>query len=262
MPLPIRKTALAALICGALFVSHAAQAASVQVYSNDFEVAASVAGGVTAAIGGAGATEGTQGYSAFGFGSNFLRNDTGGDPASATTLTLSGLGAHTSISLGFLLAVIDSWDGTQGCGPDFFNVRLDGSSIFSTDFANVRDGSCGPHSQSYGTANALLFPTNANIDFSGSSTSVGFSGWNDAAYDMALESLFQNVAHTGNTATFEFFASGNGWQGFGDESWGIDNVQVTLNGVQGNNIPEPGSLALLGAAGLAGLGVRRRRQKT
>ncbi len=262
MNFAIRKTAMAVMIGGALVAANLAHAISVQVYSNNFEGAAVLGAGVTAAISGAGATESSQGYSAYGFGTTLYRNDSLGDPAASTTLTLSGLQAHTSISLGFLLAVIDSWDGmaSNGCAPDNFTVRLDGASIFSTDFGNVRNGACGPHPQTYGTSNALLFPGANNFDFDPSSTSVGFSGWNDAAYDMAAESLFQNIVHSGNTATLEIFASGAGWQGGADESWGVDNLAVTLNGAAaGNNIPEPGSLALL-ALGLASLGAIRRQQ--
>ena len=260
----IRKTMLAVVVGNLVFAAGVAKAASVTVYSNDFEGAPTVAAGVTAIVSGAGGTESSQGYSAYGFGTTFYRNDSTGDPAASTTFTLSGLQAHTSLSVGFLLAVIDSWDGMagNGCAPDQFNVKLDGTTIFSTDFGNVRNGACGAHPQTYGTSNALLFPGPNNIDFDPSSTSVGFSGWNDAAYDMALESLFQNIAHTGNTATFEVFASGAGWQGGGDESWAVDNVRVTLNGVTSTGtVPEPGTLALLGI-GLAGLGAIRRLKMT
>jgi hypothetical protein len=236
----------------------AASAATVTVYSNTFEAAPTVSPGVTAALGGAGGTASSEGYSAYGFGSTYLRNATGGNPAASTTLTLSGLPAHSTLSIGFLLAVIDSWDETGGCGPDVFNVRLDGVSVFAAAFDNVRNGACGPHSQTYGTSNALLFPTAANIDFSGSSTSVAVSGWNDAAYDMSLESLLQGIAHTASTATIEFFASGVGWQAGDDESWAVDNVAITLADAP-IGVSEPAGVALAGLA-LAALGAASRRR--
>ncbi|WP_048316980.1 hypothetical protein, partial [Crocosphaera watsonii] len=43
--------------------------------------------------------------------------------------------SHTSIDINFLLAIIDSWDGNHPTfGPDFFNVKVDGVSIFSETF--------------------------------------------------------------------------------------------------------------------------------
>src|SRR5262245_15474231 len=62
------------------------------VFSADFE-----GGTIPAGFSGAGAVTGTQGYSAFGFGSNFLRND----GTSLTVLTLTGLPAHTDVSVSF-----------------------------------------------------------------------------------------------------------------------------------------------------------------
>ena len=55
-------------------------------------------------------------------------------PQTHTVLTLTGLPAHTSVSLGFLLAVIDSWDGTS---TESFEAFLTGRIISMSSVDNV-----------------------------------------------------------------------------------------------------------------------------
>jgi len=212
-----------------------------------------------------GKIESVQGYAGLGYGSNvfsgnFLRNDSGGwgatptspvVPQTHTVLTLTGLPTHTSVSLGFLLAVIDSWDGTstesfQGFpyGPDYFNVRVDNVLKFSQPITNY--------------AAAQVPPLPENVTLLDWPTNLGFNIWDDSAYDMGLDPVIQNIPHTADTLTVEWFASGAGWQGdnltFGgtqDESWAIDNLRVDLNGVPA---PLPPTASLLGS-GLLGLGL-------
>jgi hypothetical protein len=211
----------------------ASSVASAQVVFND-----SFEGPMPAGITGAGSIQGTQGYSGWGFGNGFLRNTDAGNPlAAATTLTLTGLPAHTSISIDCLLAVIDSWDGTNGSpAPDFFNIAVDGNPVFQASFAHAS-----------GSGNYVA-PPGGQLVFN---TQLGFNGgYGDSAYDLSLEPTLHNIAHTGSTLTITFFASGAGWQGGDDESWGIDNLVVTL-------VPTPGAAALLLAG--APLAMRRRR---
>jgi len=143
-------------------------------------------------------------------------------PAQKTTLTLTGLPEHTSIDLGFLLAIIDSWDGSNSntnVAPDIFNVDVDGQSIFSETF----EGALGPAS--------YVPPQGVEIVFK---QQRGFnSNWLDSSYNMGNDPTFQNINHTSNSVTVDFYASGNGWQGGIDESWAIDNVQLCINA------PEP-----------------------
>ena len=179
-------------------------------------------------------TEGVDDFNGIGTGSNvfagnFLRNVTNG-PGNKTTLTLTNLPSHTSIDLNFLLGLIDTWDGSVGAGsggPDFFNVTVDGTPILSETFANF-----GFNPQSYATQQPLakteLFDTPGR-SFSFAST--------DSAYDMGLDPRFDNIAHTADTLTIEWFADGDGWEGDPinfNESWAIDNVEVQLNGLNTN----------------------------
>ena len=54
---------------------------------------------------------------------------------------LSNLPPHESVDLNFLLAVIDSWDGTQEEAGEFdaLEVRVDGEAVFRECFCNKRD---------------------------------------------------------------------------------------------------------------------------
>ena len=159
--------------------------------------------------------EDVQGYSEIGFDGTFLRNTAGGNPAAKTTLTLNNLPEHSSLDLEFLLAIIDSWDGSPPggcCNPDEFNVLVDGVSIFKETFG-FNDPSYSP-------------PPNVEID---DGEDRGFGHWDDHAYNMANDPTFQNIPHTNSNVTIDFFASGEGWQAGNDESWALENVAVGLD---------------------------------
>jgi hypothetical protein len=232
------------------------------VFSTNFDT------GAPAEFSGITTTEPVQGYAGIGpasnqFGGNFLRNDTGGSPvgtpSSLTTLTLTGLPGHTSVDVRFLLAIIDTWDGSGSSPgapiPDFFNVTLDGATIFSETFENFNLGGTQTYSP---PPNVLLTPSPyPELGFfirPGSPPDFG-----DSAYDMGADPAFMNIPHSASTLTISWFASGAGWQGrFGstqsnfDESWALDNVVIELNGVAA--VPEPSSFVLVGL-GLVSIGV-------
>lgn len=185
---------------------------------------------------GSGSLVDIQGYAGVGaFSGNFLQNDAIG---SSSMFTFTGLASHTTVSVGFLLAVLDSWDSDNGSpSPDYFGVRVDGNLVFQATFANA------------GGSN-----TYAGNDIGGGLVQRGFNtSWADRAYDMNTEALLQNIAHTSSTLQVEFVGFGNGYQGGTDESWAIDNLTVTSDAV-----PEPASMFVL-AAGLGLLAKRRRK---
>jgi hypothetical protein len=193
--------------------------------------------------------EGVQGYAGLGpagnqFGGNFLRTATG----NTVTLSLTGLPAHDTISLAFLFAAIDSLDGT-GTFPsgDFFRIVFDGTILFSESFANALPTQI----QSYVPPPGVELARRVDLGFSGPG-----SFFTDSAYDFGADPTFANFAHTGSSATIEFFIFGPGNQGLADESWAMDNLTVSVT-TKGTPAPEPGSLALM----LLGLGllVRARR---
>ena len=204
---------------------------SVQVYFNDFDGDPVVASGVTATLGGITNTESVQGYDGYGFGGDFLRNDTGGyddggigTPGSPTTLTLTGLPPHTSIDINFLLAIIDSWDGSEpgegpdactDCHPDILTVIVDNTPIFSEAF-----GYNGP----------VFEPPPDVLLEEGEQLGFNYDPYfYDAAYDMGLNPAFDGIPHSASTLTIEWFANGGGWQGGLDESWAIDNLEIIID---------------------------------
>ena len=209
-------------------------AASLTVFSNGFE------GSVPSEFSGFTSTTSVQGFAGIGTNSNvfagdFLRNDSGCCGALPTTapvatrLTLTDLPAHESVDVDFLLAIINSWNDANDSsiwGPDHFVVTVDGTEIFNENFRNI-DGSTQGYQPPAGVA---LTPTPLG-DLGFPAFPLGALENNDSAYNMGLDPTFDAIPHTADTLTVEWYAGGAGWEGGANESWGIDNVEVTLNEV-------------------------------
>ena len=229
----MRSLRIAAATAAVALLAGSAQADI--VYSNDFEA------GSTTGFTGGGTVQGTQGYGALpGFGQLFLRNDAVANP---TTLTLTGLSAHESLDIKFLLGVLDSWDGdpasTNCCKPDYFNVTVDGVLVYQQAFNNF----------TFSNNPSPTGDPETNLSWG---THLGFSGWVDSAWFLSLSA----IPHTSSTATIKFFASGAGFQWGSDESFALDRLTVSSTAAA---VPEPSSVMLLGL-GLAAAAFARRRR--
>lgn len=138
---------------------------------------------------------------------------------------------YNLFSLVFDIYALDSWDGNDASqGPDTFFVKVNGSTQLSGTIGNV-------------------WPTQTLRTPDIGPKHLGFnSAWVDSIYRKMQVDFVLPAGAT--KAVIDFGAIG--LQGLNDESWGIDNVQLSYSVV-----PAPG--AALGLAGLGLLGIRRRR---
>jgi PEP-CTERM motif len=222
-PQPMRSALIAAL----LLVPSLAFGQTT-VYSNTFE-----SGSLGSEWSGAGTLQSTGGLSAFGFGALHLRNEASG----ATNLSLSGLGAHSSMTVRFSLAMWDSID-----NGDTFSFFVGNVPLFNGTFGNyyTSSGQCeGPGTRLTPDFTAFYAPN------------YGYASYRDCARDVSF-----SFAHTASAETFSWRYPDT--QGGSDESFGIDNVTISTN-VSQSVVPEPSSYALL-LAGLGAIGVARRRR--
>jgi len=187
-------------------------------------------------------TEAVQGYSGLGpvgnqFSGNLLRYYA--QTLYDTKLTLRNLPAHDHVSVKFLFAAIDSWDGTE-----LYQVLVDGNLRFNHWFQLATGDTCDYPPPVVG----VLLSSGTNLGWS-----AGSYYQRDRAYNLGLEPALQDIPHTADSLVviWRMGAVSGGaasqWQGGTDESWGIDNLRVdvsSLVGVPGGPAP---ALALAGA---------------
>ncbi len=149
------------------------------------------------------------------FAGNLLRMPTG------NTLQLSlSLPPHQALSIEFLLAAIDSLEGS-GSFPagDVLRIEVDGVVVFRESFANAMPTQI----QSYVPPAGGELARRVDLGFTRGEFYL------DSAYDMALEPRLKRIAHTRDRALITFTFEGEGAQGLADESWGMDNLKVILH---------------------------------
>jgi|GEM_PF-2393896 len=213
------------------------------IYQQNFE-SATLGAPPTGWSGTGAAVETTGGFSAFGFGSQHLRNTASGAPTS--TLTLSGLATHTSITISFDLIVWDTMDVNKLFTVVANGVTLPGYPIDSSNFSNGNpSGFTGP-----GTL------VSGNVG--GDSNTPNFG--NNSQRDQGRRVGGITFNHSTSTLTISFGYTGN-VTGSTDESFGIDNIIVSDNNPDpnGSAIPEPSTFVLASCA-LAGLATLRKRK--
>ncbi len=208
---------LGLLFSAVVFFSGQAQATL--IYSNDFE----------GAIGSEWSTTATS-----------YDNDTttflGRFGNQTATLNLTGIGAHSTVTVSFDLILWDSWDGDNTrWGRDFQGLNADNARIYEYTFS----------SPGFNVSSTNPDSTPDLTGYFG-----GNRRWQDALYKNFNDGFRFN--HFSSTLTLDFY--GRHLQRLGDESWGIDNVRVYTDN-NASPVPEPTTLLLFGAGlvGLAGM---------
>lgn len=211
------------------------------IYTQNFEV-----GGAPAEWSGNGSIQSTEGFGALGLGEWHLRNTSGGTPV--MTLSLSGLAPHSTLTISFALALWDSLD--FAVAPDIFELLVDGTAAVNQPFGNYfAPGPSCPDGGCVGGPGTLISPE--PTDFA--SPDFGYSFFRDSLREVTI-----TVPHSASTANISFRASS--LSDIGDESFGIDNVQIQSDAQNGPApIPEPSTLGLA-ALGLAAAFAARSRK--
>ena len=170
-----------------------------------------------------------------------------GPVATNTTHTVSFNGPAGAANLSFVLDGYASLDG-QNWYEDDFTLNLNGTDILKGTF-NLGGGG----------ADAVYFaPIGSSINnVSGNGTAVTWAGGHvNIATPLSLLAGL-------NTLSFNYTALGAGhagFQGTGDEAWGVEQVLVTSRGAGG--VPEPAAWALMIVGfGTAGSMLRRARRQ-
>jgi hypothetical protein len=140
----------------------------------------------------------------------------------SVTLTLNSLPAHSIVRVAFDLFIIQSWDGNVDSDVWGLDV-LGGPNLINTTFSAV---DCSPGPQA--------FPDNfpGGINPAGTdaieTNSLGYPpvGCPPGEFMDTVYHLEFTFPHTDDSITFPFF--GEGLQGVSDESWGLDNVAVSV----------------------------------
>lgn len=130
------------------------------------------------------------------------------------SLSLDGLPTDGTARIRLDLYVINSWDGNEG--PDLWSIAANGKQLFQTTFSNVDEfNSWQAYPDTYPGGDNPAYTGAQEVD------TLGYNYYGSSVYRLTFE-----TPYSGSSLRFDFSASGLLW--LSDESWGLDNVVVTL----------------------------------
>jgi len=168
----------------------------------------------------------------------------------ATSLTLNNFPSHNLVTVSFELFIINSWDGNSTTfGPDIWELSVEGGqTVINTTFSNQdfpRENQPGyPQTQShpdeYNPANIINNPARQGAIEDRNSLGYEFLFQEDTE-KTPMDSVYYfspTFSHTANSLELNFSASLT--EEDYDESWGIDNVSVSVgSSVTSSGEPSP-----------------------
>jgi hypothetical protein len=137
------------------------------------------------------------------------------------TLTLRNLKPHTRATVAFDLYILKSWDGNNpNYGPDYWSLGVDGGpTLLDTTFSNNhKTGEYDLSLQNYPVENSAPQAGAAAVN------TLGYKFFGDSIYRLSF-----TFAHTGNILALNFSSSLFEGKGIADESWGLDNMRVSID---------------------------------
>jgi uncharacterized protein (TIGR03437 family) len=136
-------------------------------------------------------------------------------------LTLGSLAPHSSVTVSFDLYILKSWDGNNpNYGPDRWRLSVAGGpTLFDTTFSNnFKTGAYDLSLQNYPVLGSQPRAGAAKQDW------LGYTFYGDSAYHLTA-----TFVHSGGSLILDFSSSMFEGKGTADESWGLDNVVVSID---------------------------------
>jgi hypothetical protein len=186
------------------------------------------------------------------------------------SLSLTDLPEHTTTTVSFSLYLIRSWDGNDTTvvngdplGPDTWSLGVAGGpTLLSATFSNGnrvagQSYSPFPGALSCNAGYNAVYPAGTYNPMTGASEcySLGYTFTDPNVTDEPMDSVYSfsfMFAHNASDLVLNFSAAN--LQGIADESWGLDNVQVSVAPV-----PVPPAVWLFGSGLLGLLGIARQK---